>query len=115
MKKFLSVAIVTLFAAVGCSKQDPNVKVKIERIHNQELKVVAVDPSKRFYLKLVDSEGRKYRAYSKRCSKWRQAKIGSKVKMDLLKKTETNIVTKETTVKYSMVVGNACTIASMIR
>lgn len=49
----------------------------------EEFTITHVKPPKRLQVDVVDSTGKSYRVYvAKRCSKWRQIKVGSKVNLE---------------------------------
>lgn len=71
MKRMITIACMVLPLA-GCA-------VETSTTH-ETFTIIQVKPPKRLYVDVVDSLGRSYHVYvSKRCSNWRQIKIGSKV------------------------------------
>lgn len=79
----------------------------IWKFEEVEMKVVSVDPPKRFNINFVDAEGNTYSAYSKRCSNSHKVKVGMVYTLPV-----TIGMRDDRTIVSRSIDPSACTIAS---
>lgn len=97
-------AVITALSLTACNSEKEREKYIYEHV---ELKVISVDPPKRFTITLEDKDGNRYSAYSKRCSNYENVKVNTYYSLPV-----TFLVTDDRRIVRREIEVSACTIAS---